>query len=81
MACSDNVVRAGLTVKYVDVQTLCKMLDYTGRPPQKAIFSSIQDTEDPYATIFKPPVIDFAVIRIEVRHYVTFKKKNSFIFE
>lgn len=66
MACSDNVVRAGLTVKYVDVQTLCKMLDYTGRPPQKAIFSSIQDTEDPYATIFKPPVIDFAVIRIEL---------------
>lgn len=68
MACSDNVVRAGLTVKYVDVKTLCKMLDYTGRPPQKAIFSSIQDTEDPYATIFKPPVTDFAVIRIEVRH-------------
>ncbi|GAB1600321.1 mannose-6-phosphate isomerase-like [Argonauta hians] len=64
MACSDNVVRAGLTVKYVDVHTLCKMLDYTGRQPQKAIFAAIQDTEDPYAAIFKPPVNDFAVLRI-----------------
>lgn len=28
MACSDNVVRAGLTTKYRDVDTLIKMLDY-----------------------------------------------------
>lgn len=28
MACSDNVVRAGLTHKYRDVETLIKMLDY-----------------------------------------------------
>ena len=30
MACSDNVVRAGLTPKLRDVETLCAMLDYTG---------------------------------------------------
>ena len=29
MACSDNVVRAGLTPKFMDVETLCEMLDYT----------------------------------------------------
>ena len=29
MACSDNVVRAGLTPKFMDVPTLCSMLDYT----------------------------------------------------
>lgn len=28
MACSDNVVRAGLTNKYKDVDTLCSMLTY-----------------------------------------------------
>lgn len=29
MACSDNVVRAGLTPKLRDVPTLCSMLTYT----------------------------------------------------
>ena len=28
MALSDNVIRAGLTPKFKDVQTLCSMLDY-----------------------------------------------------
>ena len=28
MACSDNVVRAGLTPKFMDVPTLCQMLNY-----------------------------------------------------
>lgn len=28
MAASDNVVRAGLTPKYMDVKTLCSMLTY-----------------------------------------------------
>lgn len=28
MAASDNVVRAGLTPKYIDVKTLCSMLTY-----------------------------------------------------
>jgi mannose-6-phosphate isomerase len=33
MACSDNVVRAGLTPKFKDVATLCGMLTYnSGRP-------------------------------------------------
>jgi mannose-6-phosphate isomerase len=29
MACSDNVVRAGLTPKLKDVDTLCSMLTFT----------------------------------------------------
>lgn len=32
MAASDNVVRAGLTPKLRDVDTLCAMLDYAGEP-------------------------------------------------
>lgn len=33
MACSDNVVRAGLTPKFKDVETLLEMLDYSAGEP------------------------------------------------
>merc|ERR1712032_397448 len=33
MACSDNVVRAGLTPKLRDTETLCAMLNYEGGKP------------------------------------------------
>ena len=33
MACSDNVVRAGLTPKFKDVDVLCDMLSYGMGPP------------------------------------------------
>jgi len=32
MACSDNVVRGGLTSKHKDVEVLCEMLNYKGGP-------------------------------------------------
>jgi mannose-6-phosphate isomerase len=34
MACSDNVVRAGLTPKFKDVAVLCDMLDYSMKSSQ-----------------------------------------------
>lgn len=34
MACSDNVVRAGLTPKLIDVPTLCSMLEYRYSSPE-----------------------------------------------
>ncbi|KAF7281814.1 hypothetical protein GWI33_004248 [Rhynchophorus ferrugineus] len=64
MACSDNVVRAGLTPKFVDVDTLCDMLIYKGEKPEDKLFSPIR--EDAFSVIFKPPVPDFAVVQIEV---------------
>ena len=67
MACSDNVVRAGLTPKFRDVHTLCEMLDYTGRPPIKTKFKGQVVTEDGVTiTTFKPPINDFAVKKYEV---------------
>eukprot|EP00931_Biecheleriopsis_adriatica_P009618 TRINITY_DN110687_c0_g1_i1.p1 TRINITY_DN110687_c0_g1~~TRINITY_DN110687_c0_g1_i1.p1 ORF type:complete len:561 (-),score=125.48 TRINITY_DN110687_c0_g1_i1:21-1703(-) len=33
MACSDNVVRGGLTPKFKDIEVLCDMLNYTSGPP------------------------------------------------
>ena len=38
MACSDNVVRAGLTVKHRDKKTLCQMLTYNTKSPQENKF-------------------------------------------
>lgn len=64
MACSDNVVRAGLTPKYKDVETLCEMLNYHGEAPECKLFKPIK--ESTYCQIFRPPVPDFAVAKIEV---------------
>lgn len=64
MACSDNVVRAGLTPKYIDVKTLCSMLDFSGTPAESKFFYGIK--ENSYTTTFRPPVPDFAVAHIEV---------------
>lgn len=67
MACSDNVVRAGLTPKYIDVQTLCEMLDYNGRPVARTKFLGIESFGNINITIFKPPVPDFGVSKFEVK--------------
>ncbi|KAI8772344.1 mannose-6-phosphate isomerase [Biomphalaria glabrata] len=66
MACSDNVVRAGLTPKYIDVHTLCEMLDYTGRPVSRTKFLGIESHSNIHITIFNPPVPDFGVSKFEV---------------
>ena len=59
MACSDNVVRAGLTPKLRDVDTLCSMLTY------KAMYPSIDRGQplDEHSVCYVPPVEEFCVIR------------------
>lgn len=67
MACSDNVVRAGLTPKFKDVEVLISMLNYRGLPASDNFFLGNQDKSDPNVTIFNPPIPDFAITKIEVR--------------
>nr|GME21352.1 mannose-6-phosphate isomerase 1-like [Ipomoea batatas] len=57
MATSDNVVRAGLTPKNRDVETLCSMLTY------KQAFPEILKGEalDPYTKRYSPPFDEFEV--------------------
>lgn len=64
MACSDNTVRAGLTPKLKDVPTLCRLLSYTCDPASSKYFMGTSD--DQFTTVFRPPVPDFAVIKIIV---------------
>lgn len=66
MATSDNVVRAGLTPKFKDVDTLVDMLDYTPRSREDNIMSHSTAEDDSNIAIFQPPVPDFAVHRIQV---------------
>lgn len=62
MACSDNVVRAGLTPKFKDVDTLVKMLTYKSTLPKVTQGNRI----DEFCTLYVPPVDDFAIELIEV---------------
>ncbi|KAM4678067.1 mannose-6-phosphate isomerase [Discoglossus pictus] len=66
MACSDNTVRAGLTPKFIDVQTLCEMLTYIPAPASSKLFSPVPMSGDPHALLYNPPIPDFTVIKIEV---------------
>ncbi|XP_028026153.1 mannose-6-phosphate isomerase [Bombyx mandarina] len=64
MACSDNVIRAGLTPKHIDVPTLVDMLDYNSYGKDQLLFHP--QLEDANSCIWRPPVPDFAVVKINV---------------
>ncbi|KAG2595932.1 mannose-6-phosphate isomerase 1-like [Panicum virgatum] len=57
MATSDNVVRAGLTPKYRDVQTLCSMLTYRQAFPEILRGVPVQ----PHVRRYTPPFDEFEV--------------------
>ncbi|XBH55753.1 mannose-6-phosphate isomerase 1 [Aegilops tauschii subsp. strangulata] len=59
MATSDNVIRAGLTPKYKDVQTLCSMLTYKQMFPEILQGVLVQ----PYVIRYTPPFDEFEVDR------------------
>uniref|UniRef100_A0A8D8Y927 mannose-6-phosphate isomerase n=1 Tax=Cacopsylla melanoneura TaxID=428564 RepID=A0A8D8Y927_9HEMI len=64
MACSDNVVRAGLTPKFKDIPTLCSLLNYNFEPPEaKLLQPSVRDEN---CQLYLPPVEDFAVAKVKV---------------
>ena len=65
MACSDNVVRAGLTPKLVDASTLCEMLEYTPTSADERKFRP-KELSGPNELLYNPPVDDFAVIRVSI---------------
>lgn len=71
MACSDNVVRAGLTPKFRDVDTLCSMLTYTmpGHPyhPGKVLSPLKIDAHTVRYLPFDAAVDEFELERVEVK--------------
>eukprot|EP00730_Choanoeca_flexa_P010065 TRINITY_DN15087_c0_g1_i1.p1 TRINITY_DN15087_c0_g1~~TRINITY_DN15087_c0_g1_i1.p1 ORF type:complete len:414 (+),score=111.46 TRINITY_DN15087_c0_g1_i1:36-1277(+) len=67
MACSDNVVRAGCTPKFKDVDNLCQMLTYETGSAQDQLFSSQPHPEEERVAVFDPPVPDFKVASIKLQ--------------
>ncbi|KAL1465452.1 hypothetical protein WDU94_005025 [Cyamophila willieti] len=65
MACSDNVVRAGLTPKFKDIPTLCSLLNYNFEPTQAKLFQPV--VRDENCQLYLPPVEDFAVAKVKVQ--------------
>jgi mannose-6-phosphate isomerase len=77
MAASDNVVRAGLTPKFKDTDTLVSMLTYNFAPIEE---QKMTPTEYPYVTLnrkaysssssvelYDPPIEEFSVVRTRLR--------------
>jgi mannose-6-phosphate isomerase len=62
MALSDNVVRAGLTPKFRDVETLINMLNYTYGKPQMLKPSKLDD----HTLLYRPPASLCAEFEVEV---------------
>ncbi|KAL6061981.1 Mannose-6-phosphate isomerase [Balamuthia mandrillaris] len=68
MAASDNTVRAGLTPKFKDVETLVRMLTYRcGVPAFVPTTSTIDSAAGLSITTYAPPVEEFQVSRIVVQ--------------
>jgi mannose-6-phosphate isomerase len=59
MACSDNVVRAGLTPKFKDVSILCEMLTYKCGQPEILKGTTFQKIDGCIAREYTAPVPEF----------------------
>ncbi|KAG5494704.1 hypothetical protein JIQ42_02319 [Leishmania sp. Namibia] len=72
MACSDNVVRAGLTPKWKDVSTLISMLKYdtTGLASARHEKKSSEDAAQWQVQYYQPPAQfpDFSLFRMQYDH-------------
>lgn len=73
MACSDNVVRAGLTPKLKDVDTLVKMLTYKCAMPEITKGKKI----DSFCTLYVPPIKDFAMEIVDVPAGRSYELKDA----
>ncbi|KAG0052573.1 Mannose-6-phosphate isomerase [Gryganskiella cystojenkinii] len=68
MAASDNVVRAGLTPKFKDVDVLTEMLTYQTKPPNDQILSGVLCTPTGHSLMYDPPIEEFSVILTKLDH-------------
>lgn len=79
MACSDNVVRAGLTPKFIDKSTLCAMLTYNTGSPQILGRDKIDDT----LRVYPSPVPEFEVEALHLPSSSTYslpRRKGASVF-
>ena len=73
MASSDNVIRAGFTPKFQDVNTLTEILTYDHDPPEQQLlqpvdYAYVKLNRDAYSSsssslLYDPPIEEFSVVR------------------
>ncbi|OMJ08636.1 Mannose-6-phosphate isomerase [Smittium culicis] len=70
MASSDNVVRAGLTPKYRDVDVLVDMLTYQYGPGNDKLTKETQfisnGSPSTYSSLYNPPIEEFSVLKTDL---------------
>jgi len=62
MATSDNVVRAGLTPKFKDVNTLVNMLTYTCKSAKNQIVTGEPYLGSSSTVLYNPPIEEFSIL-------------------
>ncbi|CAJ1961575.1 unnamed protein product [Cylindrotheca closterium] len=75
MACSDNVVRAGLTPKFKDVDNLVEMLTYSMGGPTIDAGAYMEETGSKVIR-YTPPVPEFEVMMLHINPGETLNYKN-----
>mmetsp|Transcript_672 Transcript_672/g.952 ORF Transcript_672/g.952 Transcript_672/m.952 type:complete len:222 (+) Transcript_672:1116-1781(+) len=73
MACSDNVIRVGLTPKHRDIPLLYEILTYKMEPPP---IIKPQKTHFQYCTKFTPPATEFELEMINLPFEKVYYKKS-----
>ena len=78
MASSDNVIRAGFTPKFQDVNTLTEILTYDHNPPEQQLlqptdYAYVKLNRDAYSSgstseLYDPPIEEFAVVRTVLKN-------------
>uniref|UniRef100_A0A803U1F0 Phosphomannose isomerase type I helical insertion domain-containing protein n=1 Tax=Anolis carolinensis TaxID=28377 RepID=A0A803U1F0_ANOCA len=66
MPTSIETVLTGLTLKFIDIFTLCERLNYTLASSSCNLLVPIQSLLDPYVYLYNTPVPDFAIMKIVV---------------
>jgi mannose-6-phosphate isomerase len=64
MAASDNVLRAGLTGKYIDIPELLEVTDFTPIPPPRWSGTTLSDAD---GVRMSPPVEEFELVVARLR--------------
>ncbi|KAG5439308.1 hypothetical protein PCK2_000869, partial [Pneumocystis canis] len=82
MSSSDNVVRAGLTPKFKDIETFVSMLTYECSPASAQKMTPIRFDRtigDGDVYLFKPPIDEFSVLQIHLKkgHIQTIEGLNG----
>ncbi|RIA95025.1 mannose-6-phosphate isomerase [Glomus cerebriforme] len=75
MAASDNVVRAGLTPKFKDVNVLTNMLTYRYDSAKSQILASIPYNNNKLTVLYDPPIEEFSV---SMTRFNSLEKKEAF---